>query len=478
MAEDTLQADPAVDTEDKLEQTVEVENAGPARKVLTITVPESRIKDKIESTYSTLTDEAQVPGFRRGKAPRALLERRFADTIKSDVRGQLLSESYTQAVEEHDFDVLGEPDVKDIDDLEVPESGDFVFKVEIEVTPDVELPKFGDIKVTRKPAEVSDEDVDKEIASLRDRHGKMSTAGAEETVKAEDYLMSAVTIYAGEHTDQPGDDVEVLQQQDSSYVLVGGESRDYKGHVLGIVIDDLGKKLDGKKTGDVVFLSRTGPSSHENEKIRDQPITLKITINSIERLEPAPLDEVIQGMGMESEDELKERVREFAQRRAEQEQSADLHKQVREALVEKVELELPEGVTGRQVERTLRRKQMELMYQGQSPEDVEQALAESRQDSEDEAKRQLKEFFILDRASKDLDIDVSENELNSQIAMMAMQQGQRPEKMRQQMMQQGQIEQLYLQIRESKTIEKIIEQATVDGAADPRAAAEEKSEDA
>ncbi len=175
---------------------------------------------------------------------------------------------------------------------------------------------------------------------------------------------------------------------------------------------------------------------------------------------------------------MREQIGAFTKRRAEQQQQADLQRQIREQLVEKVELELPEGVTSRQVERTLRRQQMEMMYQGQTPDKVEEGIAEMRQQSEDEARKQLKEFFILDRASKELDIDVNENELNGRIAMMAMQQGRRPEKMRQEMSQRGQLEQLYLQIRETKTIDKILEQATIDGAPAPGETDAAQSDDA
>ncbi|MEM8496089.1 MAG: trigger factor family protein, partial [Planctomycetota bacterium] len=82
------------DQETKPEQTVKVEDAGPALKRLTIELPESRIKDKIEDSFVQLSNDAVLPGFRKGRAPRRLLEKRFAESVQGDVKNQLLSESY------------------------------------------------------------------------------------------------------------------------------------------------------------------------------------------------------------------------------------------------------------------------------------------------------------------------------------------------------------------------------------------------
>ncbi|MEM8738583.1 MAG: trigger factor [Planctomycetota bacterium] len=443
--------------ETKLEQKVTVEDAGPALKRLVFELPESRITDKIESTYENLSNDAVLPGFRKGRAPRRLLEKRFAESIRGDVKGQLLSESYSQAIEEHELDVIGEPDVKDLDSLEVPESGPLSFTVEIEITPDFELPTFDGIKVEKKVSEVSDDDVTAEIEQYRERYGQMS-AVEDATVAEGDYVQSDVKVLAGENA---ADDAEVLHTHDAAYTLVHGEDKDFKGHVAGILVPDMGKHLVDKNVGDVVDISMTGPESHENEKVKGQPITVRMAITQVHRLAPASVEDLLPQFGMQSEDELKERLRTMLEQRHEQAQQADMHKQVTEQLVDAVDLELPEGLKGRQIERALQRQQMELLYSGAQPEEVEEKLAEARSDSEASAVRQLKTFFVLDKAAKQLEVEVQENEINGRIAMMAMQQQRRPEKLRSEMRQRGELEQLYLSIREQKTLDQIIEKATV-----------------
>ena len=444
-------------TEDALKFDVKIEDAGPACKALTITIAEDQIKAKIEDSYSGLEDEAVLPGFRRGRAPRRLLEKRFAGHVRDDVKNNLLSESYTKALEDNELDPLSDPQVEDAENLELPESGDLTFTVKVEVTPNVELPAFDSIEVTKTTKAVTDSDIDEEIERFQQQGGKPTTPeGAK--IEEGDYAGVEVKIFAGE---DPADDAEPIQHVPQDFVMINGASAEYKGHVAGIVVEDLGKKLAGKTGGDELTVSMTGPSGHENEEIKDQPITIKLAVQTVHRVEPASIEDITAQMGLSSEDELKERVRTMLEQRNEQNSNADLYQQVTDQLVEKVELELPTGITSQQSSRVLQRQGMEMMYRGVPEEEVRAQLAEMRGASEEQAVRQLKQFFILDKASKDLNIDVDEQELNGRIAMLAMQQQRRPDKLRQEMAKQGQIEQLYLQIREQKTLEKILEQAKV-----------------
>ena len=350
--------------------------------------------------------------------------------------------------------------MKDIDDLELPDSGPLKFEVEVEVTPDFELPDLGDIKVEKPVREVTDDDVDAEIERFREQMGRM-TPVEDETAQIEegDYVQVDAHLYAGHGV---ADDAEPIQHQHDAYVLVHGEEHDYKGHVLSILVSDMGKRLAGQTPGETLTIEMTGPSGHENDEVRDQPITLVLKLKRIERLEPVPMEQVIEQLGVESEDEVKQRVKQMLEQRAQREAESAMHEQAVDQLLEKIEIELPEHLTGRQTERALQRQQMELMYQGTPPDQLEERMAELRSESEDRAKRELKRFFILDKIAKEKAIEVEQSEINQRIAMQAMQSGRRPEKMRQEMQQRGELQQLYLQIREHKTIDKILEEAKVD----------------
>ena len=437
--------------------SVSTKDSGPARKLLTIEIPETHIHKKIEQSYGQLQDDAQLPGFRKGRAPRRLLEKRFGSSVRGDVKGQLLSECYDQAVEDVQIKVIGGPDIKDLDTIELPDAGPLTFAVEVEVSPQVTLPDFSKLKVTKTAAAVTDKDVDNQIEQLQERFGKsVEISGAK--VEYGDFVQADVLVLAGQDV---GDDAEQVLHLPGAMIYASGKDRQYKGHVAGILVEDMGHRLNGKAVGDRIEFSMDGPESHENEKIRNQPITIRANISKVERLELASLEIVAEQLGVESQEQLRSRLKESLEGQKQRQQQADMHEQINKQLLELVDLELPEGLTSRQVERTIHRQRLELMYRGVSESEVDQQIAERRTESESVARKQLKLFFILDQAAKDLEIEVSTNEINGRVAMMAVQQGRRPEKLRQQMQQRGELEQLYLQIREQSTLDQILENAAV-----------------
>lgn len=442
---------------DRQPQTVKVEDIGPARKKLIIEVPAERIASKLEENFDKLSDEAVLPGFRRGRAPKRLIQKRFGSSIRDDVRMQIISEAYGQAIEEEKLEVLGEPEIKEIEKIVLPESGPLSFEVEVEVSPSFEMPSLEGIEVKKPKLEVTQKDIDKEIENLRERMG--TVAPVSEGAKAGDFITADVVVREGKDAN---DDAEVIAGDPKSTIFVPAEDAEStSGNIGGIVVEDLLKKVEGKKAGDEIRLSLTGPKSHEDDRIRDKEVTLVAKIETVARRELAEIQKLVELSGMESLEKLTDRVKEMLQERSQRDQQSAMQTQVAQWLETQVTLELPEGVTGRQSARLLRRRAMELAYQGSSEQDIQQQIAELRESSDEDARQQLKQFFIMDQAAKQLDIEVSENEVNGRVSMIAMQQGRRPEKLRQQMQRSGELESLYLSIREGKTLDKILESAKV-----------------
>ncbi len=440
---------------DKLEQEVSIDDVGPARKKISIKVPESRINDKLDESLEQLQEEAAVPGFRRGRAPMRLIEKRFGSDVRSEVKSRIIAESYTQVVEDNDMKVIGEPDVKDADEIELPESGPMSFDIEVEVAPEFDLPDLSGLEVTRTRRPVTDDQVEAEIDRYREMQGKLQSV--EDAVRENDFITADVII-----RDDTG---EVIEEKTDANIYMPGESRDYRGQISGILVADLGKQLDGAKAGQTVTVNTTGPDGHENEKIRGQAIAAEVAIKKVERVEPAPLEDMIQALGMDDEQQLRDQIRSHLEQRVEAEQQGDMQKQVTDAILEKVDIALPEGLSERQTERIHQRRAMELLYRGASAQDIDQNLAELRAESQAEAQRELKLYFILNKYAEKLEVEVSEGEVNGRIAQMAMQSGRRPEKMRQEMAQSGRLEQLFIQLREQKVIEKLLEDAKITEAA-------------
>ncbi len=452
------------DDEEKPEQTVTVEDLSSVRKRLTIELPQSRIEDLIGDNYEKLQDEAVIPGFRRGRAPKRLIEKRFGSSIRDEVKGQLIGEAYQQAIDDESIDVVGRPEILDEEDIELPEEGPFTFKVEIEVVPAFDLPELDGLDVNRKAFTMTDEDVNTEIDRACRQQGDFDDV-ADGKVEQGDYLAGDVRVTGqptgDEEEDEVKDGVVEIVHHPTAFIYVPEKSEDGKGHVTGIVIPDMVKQFVGKSIGDEVKIEMTGPAGHEDDRIKDKPITIAVRIDKIERMTKSSPEELAESYGMESVDDLRDTVRRIVEDQKLREQRLDMHEQVTTYLMGKVEFDLPENMTNDQTARLLHRSAMDMAYRGASQEEIEQSVAEMREQTADDAKTGLKQYFILEKAAKQLDIDVTQNELNGRIAMMAVQQGRRPEKLRQEMFRSGQIDQLYVYLRDQKTLDQIIDNANV-----------------
>ena len=139
-----------------------------------------------------------------------------------------------------------------------------------------------------------------------------------------------------------------------------------------------------------------------------------------------------------------------------------MRQQVAQHLIAAVDFELPQKVTDRQAERNLQRQALDMRYRGIDQTIIEQRLAELRSQSQDAAKRELKLFFVLARIAKELEIQVSDQEIAGHIAMMAQQRGERPDKLRDQLVKSGQVNLIAQQIREHKALDAILEKAKIE----------------
>jgi trigger factor len=436
------------------EASVQIIDAGPAKKKIVIEIPAERIAASLAEGLDNLRDEAALPGFRKGRVPMRILEKRFGTDVRNEVKNRLIGEIYTATVDKHDLRVLGEPEIVDADKLTLPASGPMAVEIEIEVVPEVTLPEFETLEVRKPKFEVTAEAIDSEIDRIRERHGKFKGV---DTSDYNDYITADVLVQAAD----AAADAQPLLAQSAVQMVVPGEKREFKGVIAGIIIADMGKQIVGKRIGETVVVEATGPARHEVEAMQDKALKITLAITNVQRLELMPVEELLAAMGMETIEHLKIAVRERLESQADQRQKAAMNQQVAKLLLDQVNIELPPKLSSRQAGRILQRRAMDLMYRGVSQQDVEQHLAELRAASEDQAQRELKMLFILDAVAMKLDIDVSESEVNGRIVQLALQQNRRPERMREELIRNGQVDALFIQLREEKAMAQLIGKAKV-----------------
>jgi trigger factor len=447
------ETDTATPTTESSDLDVKIEDAGPALKRLTITIPPDVISDKIDSSLGAMASQAALPGFRKGRAPRALIERRFGTSVRAETKNQIVAEAYSKALEDNKIKPISDPTpVTPLEEIEIVDGKPLKFTVEVEVVPDFELPALDSMEVKKPLLEVTDERVEQELKRQQQITGTPQTI--EGDFKDGDRLAGRIVVRK-EGEEKP------LFHADRGVMVLPTEKEEGKGQVYGIVIEDMTKEFKGKNIGDTVTFKATGPEQHELESVRGADITIDLEIRAAERIEPATVEQVVEHYGLGTEENLREQIKLALEYRRDQEQIEAMRSQVSEYLVKEVDFALPERLSGAQASRAVERKRLDLLYMGLNPDEVESHLAEIRGESEEQARKRLKLFFIVHKLSEQFNIEVNEQEVNGRIAAIAAQRGIRPEKLRAEMQQSGRINEVALQIREHKAFDRVIASAKV-----------------
>src|SRR3989440_7315238 len=159
--------------EQAFDYPIRVEDAGPATKKVHVEIPAERITAKLEESFKELRQQAAIPGFRVGHAPQKLIEKRFSNDVKEQVRRSLISESYQQAVEKNNLQVIGEPQFDNPESIQLKEETGLSYSFQIEVQPEITLPDLTNLKVKKPRIEVTDENVAQALQNLKEQQGTM-----------------------------------------------------------------------------------------------------------------------------------------------------------------------------------------------------------------------------------------------------------------------------------------------------------------
>jgi len=315
------------------------------------------------------------------------------------------------------------------------------------VQPDIALPDLKELKIKRPKIDVTDENVDQAMQNLREQQGTLVPV-EDRGVEDKDYIIADVHVKL--------DGKDVAHQHDAQLV-----SR--PGRISGIDVVDLDNQLRGTKGGETKAITVKIPATHPNEEIRDKEVQIEIAVKDIKHLEEREIDEeFLTELGFSNDKELRDALREQMVERITYDIQQSMREQVNKYLLENTPMDLPAKLSDRQADRVVSRRMVDLMMRGLAREQIQANVERLRHGARDEAIRELKLYFILQKIATDQNVDVDESELNGRIAMLAAQRGKRPEKLKQEMAKDGTLANMYVQMREQKAVDKLLEGAQIE----------------
>lgn len=435
--------DAAEEAEFKLKLNVDIQEAGPCRKHVNVTVSRADLDHYYGEVMGELETTAEVKGFRVGHVPRELLAKRFKKEMTNQVKQKVLMDSLEQLESDKMLDPINQPDI-DIESLEIPDEGDFVYSFEVEVRPQFDIPEYTGLTIEKPVKEVTEEDVDRYQTRFLSQFGDYEKhAGPSQEG---DFLRLDGEFFFGDRpirrmTGQRVQLKPVLRFQDAE-------------------LSNFGELMQGVAVGDSREVDLVVSQDAESIEMRGETVHAKLTVREIERHIPPELNKTfLDEIGVESVEDMRGKVRDTLERQVRYEQRQSTREQVLDKITESATWELPEDLVRKQVENALRREILEMQQAGFTRQQIIARENELRQNALSNTTEALKQHFVLDKIATKENIEVSNQEIELEIALMAAQQGESARKMRTRLVRDGMMDNLEAQIRERRAVDVILEHA-------------------
>ncbi|WP_156291214.1 trigger factor [Oceanobacillus salinisoli] len=374
--------------------------------VLTFEVPAEEFDKALDQAFKKVVKDVQIPGFRKGKIPRPIFEKRFGvEALYQDAVDIALPDAYRKAIDETDIFPIAQPEI----DIEQIEKGkDLIFTANVEVKPEVTLGEYKGLEVEEQSVEVTDEDVEEEINRLRDRH-------AELVVKEEGEIEEGDTAVIDFEGFLDGEAFEGGKGENHSLEIGSGQ-----------FIPGFEEQLVGKKAGDDTEVKVTFPEDYHSEELAGKEATFKVKIHEVKYKELPELDdEFAKDVDDEAEtlDGLKKKKREQLEEERKQNADNEKRQQLIEKASENAEIDVPEAMVETELDQMVREFEQNLQMQGMTMEMYSQFSGQDedalKEQMKDDAEKRVKTNLTLEAIAKEENLEVSEEDVNEELEKMA-----------------------------------------------------------
>ncbi|XBB70220.1 trigger factor [Nocardioides sp. WV_118_6] len=423
-----------------------VETLSPTRAKLTVEVPFEELKPSLDAAYQKIAKQINVPGFRRGKVPPQVIDRQVGrGVVLDEAVNDVLPKAYVEALQENNLTPLAQPEIEvtkfeDNDALE--------FTAEVDIKPEIDLPDYDGLEASVDDLAVSDDDVAEQVDALRERFGTLSDV--ERAAQDGDFVV--IDLVAT----QDGETVEGAEISGFSYKVGNGG-----------MIDGLDEALVGVAAGE----EKTFTTQLVSGDLVGQDVQVAVKVTQVQEQELPELDDDFAQEASEFDTlaELRDDVRERLTRGKRLEQAAAARDAVLEALLEKVEIPLPESMVTEELNARRGNLEQQLQYAGMTLEkyleDEEQTQEEFEADLERRVRDAVAAQFILDEIADKEEIGVDQGELTQHMIRRAQQSGQDPQEFVNHMFEHNHVPEMVQEIRRGKALQILVEGATVKDAA-------------
>ena len=428
---------------------VTVENLAPCKKLVRVEVESQKVDEAFESVTKEYQRAANLPGFRPGKAPRDMVLRKYAKDIEDEAKRKLISEFYKKALEEQKLDVLGTPDIEEI---QFGRGQSLQFAATVETAPEFELPEYKGIPVKRETRAVTDEDIEHALEALRQPHATFKPADRP-CQNANIVVVNYTGTVEGKPITEIAPTAQGLTNRQGFWVEIGANN----------FIPGFAEQLLGAKAGDRRTVTVDFPSDFVTPQLAGKKGQYEVEVVEVrEKSLPAVDEAFAKKYGAENLEKLRAGVRRNLENELSYKKSRDIRNQLIRSLMNRVTFELPETAVAQETRNVVYDLVQENAKRGVSRQTIEQEKERIYSAASQGAKERVKVAFLLQKIAEKEDIKVSQNEIVERINRLATMYQIPPEKFAKDLQKRNGLIEIYDQLLNEKVTEFLQQNAKIE----------------
>ncbi|MBI5393814.1 MAG: trigger factor [Verrucomicrobia bacterium] len=437
-------------TETKHAIHVTSETLGPCRRLLKIEVPTADVDKEFGLVAQEYTRYARLPGFRPGRAPRPLVEKRFTAEIEQEVQKSLIPKAYREAIRMQSLQPVGLPEIKDV---QFGRGQPLAFTAELETAPDFALPDYKGIAVTKMPVTVTDEDVDKAVQALAAQRAELVDATGRGLAMEDFAVVNFSAVSDGKPLAELAPAAKALAERKDLLLMISPEA-----FVPGFCEQLVGAMIGEKRQVLVDF-----PADFQVAEIAGKKATYFVEVTGIKERKLPPMDDALAAsFGKDlTLAKLKDAIRADIQRERERAAGTDAKNQVVEFLLSRTTFDLPPAMLANETRHVIQDVVRENTMRGIAKEALVEKKDEIFQFASKNAADRLKASFILGRIASLEKVEVQQQEIEFRILQLAQRYEIQPAKLRKQLEERGGLDEIHEELLVAKTLEFLVSTATV-----------------
>ncbi len=416
----------------------EVKELSPTTKRLKINIPSDVIKSETETVYSKLRTTTKIPGFRPGKVPQAILEKRFSKNVEAEVIEKIIPEFYLKAIREANLEPVNYPNIED--KIELIPGQPLTFTVTVEVKPEIGELQYSGIELREKTFAIEDDEIEKTLKSIQESKALYSVT--EEALQDEDMAIINTDAYIG----------DTLHEELS-----------YKDYPLLLTPESMPKKftdaLVGKKKGETVEVTLDFESDHPNKALAGKEVLFKVHIVETKKKNLPPLnDEFAKESNCGSLEELKNKIRDNLDSMKKSQTNLEYKKEILNELVKRHTFDVPGSMLEGEIESLIHKAKEDAMRKGETVRPDE----DLKREFEIVARDNVKSVILLEAIGRKENIQVSETDVKKAIEEIAGRNNLKPEEvLRLYSVREGSMDALKSRLFADKVLEFILAKAEI-----------------